>query len=365
MNELMVMNFDDETVSLIKKTVAKNADDNQLAMFLYQARKTGLDPLARQISCILRHNNKTGGMDMAIQTTIDGYRLIADRTGKYVGSDDYVFDEGITQYEHILAKRGFPVTATVTVHKVVSGMVAKFTATAAWAGYYPGDGNPGFMWRKFPYLMIGKCAEALALRKAFPNELSGLYTDDEMGQAEASHVVIETPKPVQAPTRAAVVESPKQTPQPPQNAPQVPQNANSTQPTTSGSNAPSATPPRPWDAQTLRSRIVNSAEKLGNGDAAEPAKRKACVIALAALTNHKDDDRHAITAYLFGKPSTKDLSKGEIESLIKWIDCDAENNPHPQAVAESRNVLAEYAAQQREQALPAQQDEDLLTAAGL
>lgn len=126
-----------------------------------------------------------------------------------------------------------------------------------------------------------------------------------------------------------------------------------------------AVPPRPWDAATLRSRIVKSAEKLGNGDAAEPAKRKACVIALASLTNHNDTDRHAITAYLFGKPSTKDLTKGEIESLIKWIGCDSENNPHPQAVAEARNVLAEYAAQQRDNALPAQPDEDIVTIAGV
>lgn len=172
-------------------------------------------------------------------------------------------------------------------------------------------------------------------------------------------------KPTQPPTRATVVELPKTTSQLPQNAAQVPQNANSTPPTTSGGNAPSATPPRPWDAQTLRSRIAKSAEKLGNGDEVEPKKRKACVIALAALTNHNDADRHAITSYLFGEPSSKNLSKGQIESLIKWIGCDTENNPHPQAVAESRNVLAEYAAQQRGQALPAQPDEDLLMAAGL
>ena len=65
---------------------------------------------------------------------------------------------------------------------MVAGVVGNFTATARWSEYYPGK-SQGFMWDKMPHTMLGKCAEALALRKAFPSQLSGLYTGDEMAQA--------------------------------------------------------------------------------------------------------------------------------------------------------------------------------------
>lgn len=181
MNELMTI--DSDKVNLIKRTVAKGATDDQLELFLHQARKTGLDPLARQINCIMRWNKRENRNDMAIQVSIDGYRLIADRTGKYAGSDDPVFDNGLSMYEHIADGANLkPITASVTVYKIVSGIRCPFTATASWAAYAP-SGNKAFMWNKMPHLMLGKCAEALALRKAFPAELSGVYMDDEMDQA--------------------------------------------------------------------------------------------------------------------------------------------------------------------------------------
>lgn len=165
-----------DQIELAKRTVAVGATDDEFAMFLYQAKRTGLDPLSRQIHFVKRQGKGT------IQTGIDGYRLIADRTGLYAGSDDYRFDEGLSSYEHGESDRGFPKTATVTVYKIVGGQRAPFVATARWDEYYPGD-KQGFMWRKMPYLMLGKCAEALALRKAFPAELSGVYTNEEMEQA--------------------------------------------------------------------------------------------------------------------------------------------------------------------------------------
>ena len=183
-----LVTFDREKVELIKRTVAKNANDDQLALFLHQAQRTGLDPLSKQIHCIMRWNNREKRYDMSIQTAIDGYRLVADRTGKYAGSDDYRFNEGLTQFEHLQVGEPHPVTATVTVYKIVAGQRVPFTATAAWAAYCPG-GNQAFMWNKMPHLMLGKCAEALALRKAFPAELSGMYVREEMDQSGFNDVV--------------------------------------------------------------------------------------------------------------------------------------------------------------------------------
>jgi hypothetical protein len=128
--------------------------------------------LARQIYFQKRFNKRKQKFEMTIITGIDGYRLIADRTGQYAGNDDPTFDD-----EENVRK------ATVTVYKIVSNIRCPFTASARWEQYYPGD-EQGFMWRKMPHLMLGKCAEALALRKAFPAELSGIYIKEEMDQAE-------------------------------------------------------------------------------------------------------------------------------------------------------------------------------------
>ena len=149
-----------------------DATQSELEVFFYQCARTGLDPIANQIYLVRRSNR------MVIQTGIDGYRLVASRSGLMAGSDDPEFTE----------KDGIPDTATVTVYRIAAdGERYPYTATARWSEYAPDlslDGS--FMWKKMPHTMLGKCAEALALRKAFPNELSGLYTDVEMAQAGAA-----------------------------------------------------------------------------------------------------------------------------------------------------------------------------------
>jgi hypothetical protein len=115
---------------------------------------------------------------MSIQTGIDGFRLVADRSGRYLGQEDPVFGPENDD--------GAPDWVKVTVLKQVQGAVAKFPAIARWKEYAQRkqNGTPTAMWAQMPYLMLSKCAEALALRMAFPAELSGVYTREEMDQAD-------------------------------------------------------------------------------------------------------------------------------------------------------------------------------------
>lgn len=163
---VQVKEFDPAQIALIKSHIIPGATNDELALFLQVCQRTGLDPFARQIYALKRGNKQT------FQVSIDGFRAIAERTGCYAGNDDPIFDNE-TQ----------PNKATVTVWKIVGGIRCAFTASARWDQYYPGK-SLGFMWDKMPHVMLGKVAEALALRKGFPQQLSGLYSPDEMAQAD-------------------------------------------------------------------------------------------------------------------------------------------------------------------------------------
>ena len=189
----------DKQVALITRTVAKGATMDELHLFLYTANKVKLDPLAKQIH-FTKYQTKDGPQ-MAVITGIDGYRAIAERSGTYAGNDDPKFDGG-KAYEPG-KEPNQPSSATVTVKRIVAGIVVDFTSTARWKEYYPGD-KKGFMWKKMPYLMLSKVAEALALRKAFPNDLSGIKTTDEMEKFSVPVDVLPEPeKAVPAPKAKA------------------------------------------------------------------------------------------------------------------------------------------------------------------
>jgi phage recombination protein Bet len=158
----------DEQIKILRDTVFKELSEPEMKFAVQVCNRTGLDPFVRQIHFVKRWNEKKGQNEIAIQTGIDGFRLQAQRTGEYAGSDDVVFDN-----------EDSPTKATVTVYRIVQGNRCAYTATARWKEFYPGD-KQGFMWKAKPCVMLGKCAEAQALRKAFPAELSGFYTPEEM-----------------------------------------------------------------------------------------------------------------------------------------------------------------------------------------
>lgn len=173
-----------QKTDLIRRTVAAGASADELELFFHQARRSGLDPLAKQIYFVKRQGKGV------IQVGIDGLRLIADRTLSYAGSDDAEFSGN--------TPNGYPAAAKVTVYKMVAGQRCPFSATARWDEYYPGD-SQGFQWKRMPYAMLGKCAEALALRKAFPADMSGLYVHEEMDQAGTAEQVVATAPKVESP----------------------------------------------------------------------------------------------------------------------------------------------------------------------
>ncbi|ROP78299.1 phage recombination protein Bet [Frigoribacterium sp. PhB107] len=139
--------------------------------FLLHARRTGLDPIARQIYCIERKGR------WGTQVSIDGARLVAERTKEYRGQTPTQWTtDGVTWVDVWLDSKP-PKAARVGVYR--EGFVEPLVAVATMDAYNAG----GPMWTKMPALMLGKCAEMLALRKAFPQDLSGLYSTEEMDQA--------------------------------------------------------------------------------------------------------------------------------------------------------------------------------------
>jgi phage recombination protein Bet len=160
MNEIAKVDAPD--LALIKRTVAPGATNDELALFIRDCERRGVHPLDKLIVF-----TKAGGKYSPI-TTIDYMRSRAAESGEMAGSDDARF-----------SGEGKQLTATVTVYRLTNGTRYGYTATARLAEYYRNTPT----WNHMAHTMTAKCAEALALRKAFPAELAGLYTRDEMQQA--------------------------------------------------------------------------------------------------------------------------------------------------------------------------------------
>lgn len=163
--------FTQDQLELIKNTLCRGINDDELKLFSAICQKTGLDPFMKQIYAVKR------GDQMTIQTSIDGYRLIAERTGRYCPGR-----ESTHQY-----KADKLVSSTSYVKKQTKDGTWHEVSVTSYLDEYKPNYKSQF-WDTKPHIMLDKCAEALALRKAFPNELSGLYTSEEMDQAQNTTV---------------------------------------------------------------------------------------------------------------------------------------------------------------------------------
>ena len=165
---MISVNLSTEKIDLLKRTICKGATDDELELFLHQCKRCGLDPFSNQIYSIKRGNSRT------IQTGIDGFRLVADRTGNYSPGKETVFT-----YD----KENNIISATAYVNKRNNDGTWHEVSSTAYMDEFKPKYESNF-WKNMPRVMLAKCAEAQALRKAFPSDLSGIYTKEEMDQAD-------------------------------------------------------------------------------------------------------------------------------------------------------------------------------------
>ncbi|WP_405999390.1 phage recombination protein Bet [Streptomyces sp. NBC_00829] len=218
--------FEDQQLRALRAAFPDLAEASpaQLGIFFHYCKASGLDPFGRQIYMIKRKSR--GEIRWTIQTGIDGYRLIArraaDHAGQPIAYEDFVWYDA-EGGEHTVWLRDEPPSAC---RAVLWRGDSRFPAVAHWREYAPKvwdyesqEYKLGGLWPQMPASQLSKVAEALALRRACPADLSGLHVDEEMHAADAAEsgervqaaaVQLRTPRekpPAQRPETPAASES--------------------------------------------------------------------------------------------------------------------------------------------------------------
>ena len=196
------LTFSSPQIALVRRTVAKDCNQDEFDLFIELCKARGLNPLLRHCYAFVFGKNDQSKRQMVVVVSIDGQRSLAERTGAYRP------DERAPRFANGAEKdtKTNPqalTSAEVTVYKHAHGEWFPVTAVAYWEEVAPlkeiwapddmGKRSPTGRyeldpskdaWRRMPRLMLAKCAEMAALRKAFPDDFSGLYGEGEVDRAD-------------------------------------------------------------------------------------------------------------------------------------------------------------------------------------
>ena len=186
-----------EQVQLVKTAIitggTRPVTDNELALFLTICNRRGLDAFSGQIYGIMRKSKEKSGEwveKLVIQVGIDGYRLLAERTGKYEGVVGPLWCGDDGQWVDVWLKPVPPAAAKVGVYR--TGCREPFWGVVTYREYAQTyDGKPIGKWKEMPATMLAKCGESKAIRMAFPQAVSGLTTPEMAGADTESYEISE------------------------------------------------------------------------------------------------------------------------------------------------------------------------------